>query len=90
MLTPPSPEDAEVWTVPLGTAPGPAPSALGALLDDEERARASRPRDAVRPSRSVTAHAALRTIAARARQLPVRGDRGENSTSIRELSPVAT
>lgn len=65
MLTPPAPEDVEdveVWTVPLGTALRAAPSGLGAFLGDEERARASRLRDAVCRSRFVTAHAALRAI----------------------------
>ncbi|MFJ7909752.1 4'-phosphopantetheinyl transferase family protein [Kitasatospora sp. NPDC096204] len=62
MLTPPVPEDVEVWTVPLDTAPGPAPPVLGALLDDEERARARRLPDPIRRSRFVTAHAALRTV----------------------------
>ncbi|MFG2903923.1 4'-phosphopantetheinyl transferase family protein [Kitasatospora sp. NPDC048286] len=81
MLTPPVPEDVEVWTVPLGAAPGPVPSALGALLDDEERARACRLPDPLRRSRFVTAHAALRTVVgARVGRPPeaVRFTRGPN------------
>ncbi|MFI6153055.1 4'-phosphopantetheinyl transferase family protein [Kitasatospora sp. NPDC051170] len=70
----------EVWTVPLGAEPQPPP-ALGAYLDDGERARARLLRDAVGRARFVTAHAALRAVVGARTGCPpedVRFTRGPN------------